>query len=62
MQAKAKCPLCKRPTDPAFAPFCGRACRDRDLLAWLGEGYRLPVRASEDENGDTDARLGEDDD
>jgi len=24
------------------APFCSQGCRDRDLLNWLGEGYRLP--------------------
>ena len=23
-------------------PFCGQGCRDRDLLKWLGEGYRVP--------------------
>ena len=51
MPAKTRCPLCKQPSDPAFAPFCGRACRDKDLLAWLGEGYRLPARPAEDEDG-----------
>jgi endogenous inhibitor of DNA gyrase (YacG/DUF329 family) len=25
----------------AHAPFCSRGCRDRDLLQWLGEGYRI---------------------
>jgi endogenous inhibitor of DNA gyrase (YacG/DUF329 family) len=24
------------------APFCSRGCKDRDLLKWLGEGYRIP--------------------
>ncbi|UIJ44659.1 DNA gyrase inhibitor YacG [Sphingomonas cannabina] len=36
------CPLCGKPTDPGLAPFCSQGCRDRDLLNWLGEGYRLP--------------------
>lgn len=36
------CPLCGQPADPANAPFCSRGCKDRDLLQWLGEGYRLP--------------------
>ena len=26
----------------AFAPFCSQGCKDRDLLQWLGEGYRVP--------------------
>ena len=27
---------------PEHAPFCSRGCKDRDLLKWLGEGYRIP--------------------
>ena len=23
------------------APFCSRGCKDRDLLKWLGGGYRI---------------------
>jgi endogenous inhibitor of DNA gyrase (YacG/DUF329 family) len=34
--------LCKQPASPDFAPFCSKACKDRDLLQWLGEGYRVP--------------------
>jgi uncharacterized protein len=44
MMADPRCPICERPTDPAFRPFCSRGCKDRDLLQWLGEGYRLPGR------------------
>ena len=36
------CPLCGKPTDPAHRPFCSQGCRDRDLLNWLDEGYRVP--------------------
>ena len=36
------CPLCGRPTASDQAPFCSRGCKDRDLLKWLGEGYRIP--------------------
>ena len=39
--AKA-CPLCGQPETIEFAPFCSRGCKDRDLLKWLGEGYRIP--------------------
>ncbi|NNM77033.1 DNA gyrase inhibitor YacG [Sphingomonas sp. ID1715] len=38
----ATCPLCDKPADPAHQPFCSRGCKDRDLLRWLGEGYRVP--------------------
>ncbi|MBV9881922.1 MAG: DNA gyrase inhibitor YacG [Sphingomonadaceae bacterium] len=36
------CPLCGKPASPAHKPFCSQGCRDRDLLNWLGEGYRMP--------------------
>ncbi len=36
------CPLCGKPPSVAHGPFCSRGCRDRDLLKWLGEGYRVP--------------------
>ena len=41
--AEAKlCPLCGKAESPEHAPFCSRGCKDRDLLKWLGEGYRIP--------------------
>ncbi|MBB5730196.1 endogenous inhibitor of DNA gyrase (YacG/DUF329 family) [Sphingomonas prati] len=33
---------------PAFDPFCSQGCRDRDLLQWLGDGYRVPGPPVED--------------
>lgn len=42
MLHKDQCPLCRKPVSPEFTPFCSRGCRDRDLLAWLGEEYRTP--------------------
>jgi uncharacterized protein len=35
------CPLCGKPTSAPHKPFCSQGCRDRDLLNWLGEGYRV---------------------
>lgn len=42
MAKSDSCPLCDRPSDPVHTPFCSRGCKDRDLLRWLGEGYRIP--------------------
>ncbi|MBW4331089.1 DNA gyrase inhibitor YacG [Stakelama sp. CBK3Z-3] len=39
-----KCPLCGAAVDSRYAPFCSRGCRDRDLLNWLGESYRVAGR------------------
>jgi uncharacterized protein len=44
------CPVCGRPATPAATPFCSQGCRDRDLLQWLGEGYRIPARPAEAED------------
>ena len=37
------CPICFRPADAAFHPFCSRRCAEIDLGRWLTEAYRLPV-------------------
>ena len=38
-----RCPVCGAAATPAHTPFCSQGCRDRDLLQWLGEGYRIPA-------------------
>jgi endogenous inhibitor of DNA gyrase (YacG/DUF329 family) len=41
--AKSKrCPVCSKTESAKHAPFCSRGCKDRDLLKWLGDGYRIP--------------------
>ncbi len=37
------CPICKKPNDPAYRPFCSRRCADVDLGKWLTESYAIPV-------------------
>ena len=51
----AVCPICGRPREPAFKPFCSARCRDQDLLNWLGGRYAIPaeeVESDEDTTGD----------
>ncbi|HEX8641129.1 MAG TPA: DNA gyrase inhibitor YacG [Allosphingosinicella sp.] len=36
------CPLCGAAAAREHRPFCSRGCRDRDLLNWLGDAYRVP--------------------
>ena len=38
----AKCPICGKPADAKFRPFCSRRCADVDLNRWLGEVYTVP--------------------
>jgi endogenous inhibitor of DNA gyrase (YacG/DUF329 family) len=46
---KAGCPICRKPVDPAYQPFCSRRCADVDLQRWLAGVYAVP--AAEDEGG-----------
>ncbi|WP_082441559.1 DNA gyrase inhibitor YacG [Sphingomonas sp. Leaf33] len=41
------CPVCAKPSAAPHSPFCSQGCRDRDLLQWLGEGYRIPGPAAD---------------
>ena len=45
------CPVCGKPPSTDHTPFCSRGCKDRDLLKWLAEGYRIPGPPA-DERGD----------
>ncbi len=38
------CPICNKPSDPKYRPFCSRRCADVDLGRWLNESYRVPTR------------------
>ena len=49
---RAACPLCGKPAKADHAPFCSQGCRDRDLLKWLGEGYRVPGRPVDEEGAE----------
>jgi uncharacterized protein len=46
------CPVCGQASETEHKPFCSRGCKDRDLLQWLGEGYRIPGEAV-DPNADS---------
>ena len=43
------CPICSKPTDPAYRPFCSRRCADLDLGRWLTGAYRVPSQDPEDD-------------
>ena len=56
MPKTAACPICDRPPSPAHLPFCSQGCRDRDLLQWLGDGYRVPGPPADPDGLDTAER------
>jgi endogenous inhibitor of DNA gyrase (YacG/DUF329 family) len=54
-EKSGSCPICGRPTDAAYRPFCSRRCADVDLSRWLRGGYAIPGAADADEDGDEPA-------
>jgi hypothetical protein len=48
-----KCPICGRPTDAHYRPFCSRRCADVDLSRWLSGAYAIPSRPDDDEDGES---------
>jgi endogenous inhibitor of DNA gyrase (YacG/DUF329 family) len=42
------CPICDKPTLPAYRPFCSRRCADVDLARWLNGSYAVPSEEPED--------------
>jgi|GEM_PF-165035 len=46
-----RCPICGRPTEHAYRPFCSRRCADVDLSRWLRGAYAIPGAADAEEDG-----------
>lgn len=44
-----RCPICGKPRDARFRPFCSRLCRDRDFLSWAEGRYAIPSVEAEGE-------------
>jgi uncharacterized protein len=47
--SQRKCPVCGRPAQAAYRPFCSRRCADVDLSRWLSGAYALPAVEDESE-------------
>jgi endogenous inhibitor of DNA gyrase (YacG/DUF329 family) len=46
----APCPICKKPAEDQYRPFCSKRCADVDLQRWFSGGYAIPVQ-EEDPDG-----------
>jgi uncharacterized protein len=47
--ARKPCPICKKPSQPKFHPFCSNRCTQVDLNKWLGGHYSIPAVESDDD-------------
>ncbi|MCQ9154727.1 DNA gyrase inhibitor YacG [Acidomonas methanolica] len=52
----SSCPICQRPSVPAFRPFCSRRCADIDLGRWFNGSYRVPSTREEEEDETKDEK------
>ena len=46
----AECPVCRKPADEKYKPFCSKRCADIDLGRWLKESYRVPTEETPGED------------
>lgn len=43
------CPVCGKPRQPSYRPFCSKRCADIDLGRWMTGSYRIPGDPAQDE-------------
>ena len=48
------CPICGKPAEGAYKPFCSKRCADVDLQRWLSGAY--VISGEPEEEGDATAR------
>lgn len=53
------CPICGKPPEPKYRPFCSKRCADVDLARWLRGDYAIPGAAVEEERPDREGEDGE---
>jgi len=44
------CPVCKKPTEADYRPFCSRRCADVDLNRWMSGRYAIPASEGDEED------------
>jgi hypothetical protein len=42
------CPICGKPAQAAYRPFCSKRCADVDLQRWLSGAYVIPGEPEEE--------------
>lgn len=44
----AGCPICRKPVQPDYRPFCSKRCADVDLQRWFTGAYAVPAVEQEE--------------
>ena len=43
LRPRSPCPICRKPHELEYRPFCSKRCADVDLHKWLREDYSVPA-------------------
>jgi endogenous inhibitor of DNA gyrase (YacG/DUF329 family) len=43
------CPICGKPQEPDYRPFCSKRCADVDLQRWFTGKYAIPGAPADEE-------------
>ncbi|MDA9865388.1 DNA gyrase inhibitor YacG [bacterium] len=48
------CPICQKPVEKAYRPFCSARCANVDLGRWLNGSYAIPAEdtLSDEDHGE----------
>lgn len=49
------CPICRKPAQAEYRPFCSKRCADVDLQRWLSGAYAVPAVEEDEGEGDEGA-------
>ena len=55
------CPICQKPSDKGYRPFCSKRCADVDLGRWFNGSYAVPSEDPFPSEGDDASEPGEHD-
>ncbi|MFO1033401.1 MAG: DNA gyrase inhibitor YacG [Hyphomicrobiales bacterium] len=47
LRPRRPCPICKKPSQQKYHPFCSSHCAQVDLGRWLGGRYAVPAEEAE---------------
>jgi hypothetical protein len=54
LRPKRPCPICQKPSQQTFHPFCSSRCAQIDLNRWFGGNYAVPASEQDDLSRDQD--------
>ena len=54
LRPKRPCPVCAKPSQQKFHPFCSNRCAQIDLHRWLGGTYAIPVKVADEDDQSTE--------